>query len=155
MAKPIRDLRAYGRLTPSGSAGHDEGMPEANSPPPQPTTDSPLFWLLLFGSTALIMLAVIEPKFAKRQERLERMSQSRVRAAQNIAAGDTKPRDPDDAATPRWEAERRPTLQPLILFIGFVVLASSLVMRFTAGRRATRSSQAEETKTPSHGEAAS
>ena len=114
-----------------------------------------MFWLLLFGSTALIMLAVIEPKFAKRQERLERMSQSRTRAAQNIAAGDAKPRDPDDAETPRWEAARRPTLQPLILFIGFVVLASSLAMRFTVGRRATRPSQSEDTKTPSHGEAAS
>lgn len=114
-----------------------------------------MFWLLLFGSTALIMLAVIEPKFSKRQERLERMSQSRARASQAVAAGNTHLNDSDYAETPRWEAERRPTLQPLILFIGFLVLAASLVMRFTAGRRARNSNLPRDSAPPSHGEAAS
>lgn len=130
-------------------------MPEATSPPPQPTTDSLMFWLLLFGSTALIMLAVIEPKFAKRQERLERMAQSRTRAAQTIAASDVKRNDSDYTETPRWEAERRPTLQPLILFIGFLVLAASLVMRFTAGRRQRNSKLPRDSAPPPRGEATS
>lgn len=114
-----------------------------------------MFWLLLFGSTALIMLAVIEPKFAKRQERLERMAQSRTRAAQTVAASDAEPNDSDYAETPRWEAERRPTLQPLVLFIGFLVLAASLVMRFTAGHRTRNSNLPKDSAPPSHGEAAS
>lgn len=102
-----------------------------------------MFWLLLFGSTALILLAVIEPKFARRQERLERMSQSRSRATQAIAATEA----------PRWEAQRRPTLQPLILFIAFVLLAGSLTMRFQIGRRAGKGDRAAGSNETTDGEA--
>lgn len=89
-----------------------------------------MFWLLLFGSTALLMLAVIEPKFAKRQERLERMSQSRVRAAQAISSEKTASDGSVYTESPRWQATQRPTLRPLIFFIALVLLAASLVMRF-------------------------
>jgi hypothetical protein len=51
-----------------------------NSSPP-PLSDSPLFWLLLFGSAAIAALVLIEPKFAQREARLERMYRARQRAA--------------------------------------------------------------------------
>lgn len=114
-----------------------------------------MFWLLLFGSTALIMLAVIEPKFAKRQERLERMSQSRIRAAQANAAGEAKPNDFGHTEAPRWKPSQRPTLRPLVLSIGAILLICSLAMRFTAGRRAAKGAQTGTSAPPSHGEAAS
>lgn len=112
-----------------------------------------MFWLLLFGSTALILLAVIEPKFARRQERLERMSHSRSRATQAVAASDKVPSDSTYAEAPRWEAQRRPTLQPLILFIAFVLLAGSLAMRFQIGRRAGPADRAAGSKETTHGKA--
>lgn len=114
-----------------------------------------MFWLLLFGSTALVMLAVIEPKFAKRQERLERMSQSRGRAAQAVASGNTASDPSVYAESPRWHATQRPTLRPLIFFIALVLLAASLVMRFRAGRMPPRTSPSPDSAKPHHGEAAS
>src|SRR5258708_6772607 len=53
----------------------------------KPVSDSAWFWVLLFGSMGLAMLATIEPKFAKRYERLERMHQARTQAALRSATG--------------------------------------------------------------------
>jgi len=41
-------------------------------------SDSPLFWFFVFGTVGLIALVVIAPKHAQRQERLERMTDSRL-----------------------------------------------------------------------------
>lgn len=124
-----------------------------------------MFWLMLFGSTALIMLVAIEPKFAKRQERLERMSQSRAIAAKNIspkniAAKNAAQRASDvplssDAETPRWQADHRPTLRPLILVIAAVVLTGSLAMRFVVARRKQQTNDAPVSRSSPSGEAAS
>ena len=47
-------------------------------------TDSPWFWVCLFATAALIGLAAIGPKYAKRQAQIEREFQGRQRAAQNV-----------------------------------------------------------------------
>jgi hypothetical protein len=59
--------------------------PAQKSPPPH--SDSPLYWLLLFGSAAIAALVLIEPKFAQREARLERMYHARQRAAARAQPG--------------------------------------------------------------------
>jgi hypothetical protein len=51
---------------------------------PRPVTDSPWFWAYLFGTAALIALALAGPKFGPRQAQIEREYQGRTRAAQNL-----------------------------------------------------------------------
>jgi hypothetical protein len=48
-------------------------------------TDSPWFWAYLFGTAALVALALAGPKFGPRQAQIEREYQGRQRAAQNAA----------------------------------------------------------------------
>ena len=50
----------------------------------RPITDSPWFWAYLFGTAALIALALAGPKFGPRQAQIEREFQGRQRAAQNL-----------------------------------------------------------------------
>jgi hypothetical protein len=52
--------------------------------PAHPITDSPWFWAYLFGTAALIALALAGPKFSQRQTQIEREFQGRQRAAQNL-----------------------------------------------------------------------
>jgi hypothetical protein len=47
-------------------------------------TDSPWFWAYLFGTAALIALALAGPKFGPRQAQIEREFQGRTRATQNL-----------------------------------------------------------------------
>jgi hypothetical protein len=51
---------------------------------PRPITDSPWFWAYLFGTAALLALALIGPKFSQRQAHIEREFQGRQRAAQQL-----------------------------------------------------------------------
>jgi hypothetical protein len=48
-------------------------------------TDSPWFWAYLFGTAALIALALVGPKYGPRQAQIEREYQGRQRAAQNLS----------------------------------------------------------------------
>jgi hypothetical protein len=69
------------------------------SPARRLITDSPWFWAYLFCTAALIALALIGPKYARRQAHIEREFQGRQRATENLsgrepsvglsAAGDT------------------------------------------------------------------
>jgi hypothetical protein len=52
---------------------------------PRPITDSPWFWAYLFGTAALVALALAGPKFGPRQAQIEREYQGRTRAAQNLS----------------------------------------------------------------------
>jgi len=54
------------------------------APPRTPITDSPWFWVYLFGTAALIALALLTPKYGSRQAQIEREFQGRQRAAQNL-----------------------------------------------------------------------
>ena len=53
-------------------------------PPLRPITDSPWFWAYLFGTAALVALALAGPKFNLRQAQIEREFQGRQRAAQDL-----------------------------------------------------------------------
>ena len=53
-------------------------------PSTRPITDSPWFWAYLFGTAALVALALASHKFSLRQTQIEREYQGRQRAAQNL-----------------------------------------------------------------------
>lgn len=91
-----------------------------------PATDSPLFWLIVFVSMALVMSVAVEPKFARRQERLDRMHESRQQS-RPMADGATdngvsveKPPRPVQS----WQPGRRITLRPLTSVLAVLLLIS-------------------------------
>jgi hypothetical protein len=93
----------------------------------RPLTDSPWFWIYLFGTAALIALALIGPKFGPRQAQIEREYQGRTRAAQNLNGV-----EPDLAMS---SAERTLiTLRPL--FLGLAAITSLGWIIFWWTRRA-------------------
>jgi hypothetical protein len=106
-------------------------------PRPAPLTDSPLFWLLLFGSVGLLMLTAIEPKYIKRQERIERMQQSRQRAQAASLQSAKVDRD-----MPVWRPTHSASLRPLMLFLAAVLLAAMIVMQIRRHRAVSQYRQA-------------
>lgn len=93
---------------------------------------------MLFGSMALIMLTVIEPKFARRQERLERMQQSRQlgranqlgrRADQPGEASKAAGGDAKSSPTRLWQPTHRANLRPLMLFLAAMLAGGIIVMQ--------------------------
>jgi hypothetical protein len=109
---------------------------------PKPLADSPLFWLLLFASAALVMLAVVQPKFAEREARLERMYHSRGRAAERSPPSAARqPSDPREFEAEEPEeyvpAEPIVTLRPLMFLLSGIVFAAWIalaVLRRRQGR---------------------
>lgn len=108
-------------------------MNSSNSPqPPKPLSDSPLFWLLLFGGMALAMAALIQPKFEQREARLERMYHSRQLAAQRSAAKANRASSspsPHDSASPEYQpAEPIVTVRSLMFLLAALLLAASVAI---------------------------
>jgi hypothetical protein len=100
--------------------------------PPKPLSDSPLFWLLLFGGMALAMAALIQPKFDQREARLERMYHSRQLAAQRSVAKANRPQS-DATQPPPTSAEYRPgepiiTVRSLMFLLAALLLAAALAI---------------------------
>lgn len=120
-------------------------------PPASPATDSPLFWLIVFISMALVMSVAVEPKFARRQERLDRMHESRLRSrAATDGAMDNGPgASADEPPRPvqSWQPGRRITLRPLTS-----VLAVLLMIALVAWRVTRRRSPADAELIPPAGE---
>jgi hypothetical protein len=79
------------------------------------SADSPWFWMYLFGTAALIALALAGPKYGPRQAQIEREYQGRTRAAQNLNGV-----DPDLALSS--PARTIITLRPL--FFGLAVVST-------------------------------
>lgn len=118
--------------------------------PRPPITDKLWFWLLIYGSMAVLALAAISPKHAKRQERLDRMSNARQEVWRKQVEGrapaeaEDAPRDysqplSDDKAAGEISAsesfdESDPATRafdplPMLLIVAAVVwLAGSLAM---------------------------
>jgi hypothetical protein len=87
-------------------------------------TDSPWFWVYLFGTAALIALALISPKFGPRQAQIEREYQGRTRATQNLNGV-----EPDLAMS---SAQRTlVTLRPLFLALAAITSLGWIVFWWT------------------------
>jgi hypothetical protein len=90
----------------------------------RPLTDSPWLWVYLFGTAALIALALAVPKFGPRQAQIEREYQGRTRAAQNLNGV-----EPDVAMS---SAERTlVTLRPLFLTLAGITSLGWIVFWWT------------------------
>jgi hypothetical protein len=83
--------------------------------------DSPWFWLCLFSGVALLAVAAIGPKYAKRQAGIERKFQMREHVAERRAAGDANP--DDEVFT--LPAETAATLWPIVILLVVVFVASA------------------------------
>lgn len=108
-------------------------MNSPNSPqPPKPLSDSPLFWLLLFGGMALAMAALIQPKFEQREARLERMYHSRQLAAERSAPKVNEASSapaPEDSASPEYQPDQPiVTVRSLMFLLAALLLAASLAI---------------------------
>src|SRR5688500_768942 len=97
---------------------HQSKMPVMTAKPP--ITDSPWFWVYLFGAAALVLVAIEAPKFSQRQAQIERKAQGRMRAAQQVA-GQT----PDvELSTPE---ETTIDLKPILFVVGAATLVAWVV----------------------------
>jgi hypothetical protein len=109
---------------------HGDTPPPRTTPSAPPLTDSPWFWLCLFGCAALIGLVVVAPKYAKRGQRLEWQHQGREHAFRERAVATTPTSDRSDdgesqTLKPRAAAVDPPapaSVWPLIAAIGGVLL---------------------------------
>jgi len=92
------------------------GMPSET----RPITDSPWFWAYLFCTAALIALALIGPKYARRQAHIEREFQGRQRAAENLSG-----REPSVGLSSTGQTLI--TLQPLFLALAAITTVAWIV----------------------------
>jgi hypothetical protein len=92
-------------------------------------TDSPWFWAYLFGTAALVALALMGPKYGSRQAQIEREFQGRQRAAQNM--GGQEP-DVEMSSADRLLITLRP------LFWGLAALTTVAWIVFWWTRRGTQ-----------------
>lgn len=69
---------------------------------PAPATDSPWFWMAAFAFVGLVWLAAFGPKYARRQENLERRYEARLEIARRQAAGEPLG-EPNDRNEPAHE----------------------------------------------------
>ncbi|HEY1602625.1 MAG TPA: hypothetical protein VGG64_23680 [Pirellulales bacterium] len=98
-----------------------------NPPERRPITDSPWFWLVLFGSSALVAIVVVSPKYAYRQARLERMNSTREQIARGQVAEALETADPDALITdlPR-DSSRQFTLGPLATALALLLALAAV-----------------------------
>ncbi len=87
-------------------------------------TDSPWLWIAIFLSGALIALALMMPKFQRRQLQLERQYEARQAAGQSI-------RD-EDASEATQSGQLIITLRPLFYLLALLVFTTTIV--FWSGR---------------------
>lgn len=86
-------------------------------------SDSPWFWAYLFAVAALIGLALISPKYSRRQAQLENQFEGRQGAVGNV------PLDSNEEAPPRI------TLQPLYFGLAAVTVVVWLLHWRRSGQR--------------------
>ena len=124
--------------------------PERPSQKPvrQPLVDSPWFWLSLFLAAALAALMVVSPKFALRQERLERMNESREQIARQSAGAHAPSDAPEIPPESSQQPSRRSSLSPLGMALSILLALSAIAagvvsyLRSAARRHEEASSRA-------------
>jgi len=86
----------------------------------RPITDSPWFWAYLFGTAALVALALAGGKYGPRQAQIEREYQGRQRAVQTLNG-----QEPDVGLS---TAQRTlVSLRPLFLLLAAITVGAWLV----------------------------
>ncbi len=97
-----------------------------HSPLP-PLTDSPFFWLLIFGTAALIGGLAIAPKYTQRMDRVERMYEARNKAyAERIGV---------DTSQKTVAMHRDVSIRELLIFVAVLLLGGGAIGRWWEVRR--------------------
>lgn len=94
--------------------------------------ESPLFWLLLFGTMALVAIVVVGPKFSRRQSRLEANYQGREEVWKHKLSGEPI----GSAGEPSEAPSTRPL--PLVLTLGLPLAAVIYLAAFLLRRHGQR-----------------
>ncbi|MEX0713722.1 MAG: hypothetical protein WD278_15390 [Pirellulales bacterium] len=102
-------------------------------PNPKSISDSPWFWLFVFGGMGLVALVTVSPKYARRQERLERMHQTRQRVAASAGQRQVEvsgqKRQVETRGLPAEAAEGHgDALRPLMLFLAASLAVAAVVV---------------------------
>jgi len=138
--------------TMNGPTRRDAPTPAGN------IADSPLFWICLFSGTALLILALMGPRYAKRQANIEVKYQARQQGAENLIERDAakqqgqgesppevhepqNPQSPDSAEdlTAEYSSTERliVSLRPLVLVLGAALLVSAAMLAWLRRSGAT------------------
>ncbi|MBL8829161.1 MAG: hypothetical protein JNM18_19415 [Planctomycetaceae bacterium] len=104
------------------------GTPNSAHPP---LTDSPFFWLVVFGAAALIGGLAIAPKYTQRMDRVERMYEARNKAyAERIGV---------DTSQTTVAMNRDVSIRELLIFVAVLLLGGGAVGRWWEVRQRNRS----------------
>jgi hypothetical protein len=120
-------MRMSENTEPKPAVESEAGLPESHSPlttpnfPPAPLTDSPFFWLIVFGVAALIGGVMIAPKYSKRMDRVERMYDARLKAYVERVGGDTSQMPVD--------MHREVSIRELLIFVAVILLGGGVAGR--------------------------
>ena len=96
----------------------------SDSPAPPPITDSPLFWMFLFGVVALAAVTVVGPRYARRQGQLQQKFEARERIARQAAEqGDPAMQREGLPVQPVEAPSLRPLSLALAAFLSIVAVA--------------------------------
>jgi hypothetical protein len=128
---------------------HQRPQTEKHSHPS--LTESPLFWICVFGGMALLGLAIIGPKYAQRHGRL--VQQYEARTAAQTRELEPLPIDSATEVGQQQHAVPRPRggdARPLLIVIGAIVLAAAtgLVLQRIRSRNSARTGGAQQTGAP-------
>lgn len=113
-----------------------------------PITESPWFWLALFGGVGLLGVMVIGPKWVLRTSRIERMQGTRERVAQERARGSDATASPVPLQCDGKQAETSPTFEhepyvpsdqgPPLKLVGLAAIMIVLMVTGVGGLLVTR-----------------
>lgn len=84
-----------------------------------PLSDSPWFWAYLFATAAIVGLALINPKFERRQAQIERQYQGRSRAEQ-VKKGQTPNVELSTPGDTRWNLRPLYGTLAVVAVIGWI-----------------------------------
>jgi hypothetical protein len=98
-----------------------------------PITDSPWLWVLAFALVGLLALAVMSPKYGRRQANIERQYQARERVAERITAENnpdaTQRIDNLEARQPYvTTSEKLIPIWPLAVLLALVSIVAALML---------------------------
>jgi len=91
-------------------------------------TDSPWFWAYLFGTAALIALAIIGPKYQSRQAQIEGQFEGRQQ-------GRAKGSNQSSAQDAQLPMPNRIGLEPLVAAVAILTIVAWLVWWWTRSNR--------------------
>ena len=130
---------AYNLRTPHMD-NHDQSPAPVTSDSRPPVTDSPWFWLFLFGGMGIVALAAIAPKYLRRQTGIERQYTAREAILERQAKGTPAPADAPavEEQPPRPGSGLLVPLAPVGYVIAILLSVALLARVVIERRRAAR-----------------